>query len=447
VFQSQLCFTHHSSPNPFLFPLEIHPPHYPLSREAFTRALVTGHGRALIHAERFGVADFREEILHAATTSLVYDTQMNGQREWWLARLCEFAGLVETIIELRPDESSRNRSLRSGLLKEFHLAGHSNALRQLRAMCQRTAGSNDVEAISDLIEADGVHGLVFAARKLGEELLGDPEFWVSDYELWMFDEIHGKGMGKALLAQLAPDDFAIRHYLQELTAYEKRSEEREKSSSSKPTQSADSVIQTILSATKPVYHFRRWANHASPADRLKVESLLKTEKDTLVLANVLGCLCGRPLSHFDPALLEFAFHENDDVSYRAGRLFANHDEPPVRLAGLALLTNGDLATGLQLLRKSAREEDTEAIVVALAKDASAEDPHGPLMDVIMLLESHESIQDARLALFIYEFTPCMHCRRDAVEFLIKWGKCPAWLLEEAAKDGCDDIRKLAAPPA
>ncbi len=425
-------------------PLEIHPPDYPLSREAFTRALTTGHGRALIHAERFGVADFREEILHAATTSLVYDSQMNGQREWWLARLCEYAGLVDTIIGMESSTSSRERNLRAGLLKEFHLAGHPHALPKLREMCKRLLGANYVEAISDLIEADGERGFGFAARKLGEELFADPEFSISDYELWKFDDIHGKGLGRALLARLAPDDLAIRHYLQELDAYGKRSDKREMSSSTKRVQTVDSVIQAILSSTVIVRNLRSWGSKSSHEARARVTGLLKTGTEPMVLANALWCLSGQRLGDFDPALLEFAFHENDDVRYYAGRLFSHHGEPQVQQAGLALLQNGDPSTGLKLLQKSARDEDAEAIVAALARHDIEDDPHELLMDVTKFLESQISIQDPRLPLFVYEFTPCMYCRSDAVNFLMKWNKCPAWLLEEIAKDGDEDIRKLVS---
>ena len=64
---------------------QIHPPIYPLGREAFVTALSTGHGRALIHAERFGVDEFRAEILGAAIQPLSYDTQVDGFREEWEA--------------------------------------------------------------------------------------------------------------------------------------------------------------------------------------------------------------------------------------------------------------------------------------------------------------------------------------------------------------------------
>lgn len=78
--------------------LEITEPAYPLTKAAFTRALMTGHGRALIHAERCGTDEVREEILNAALFPNVYDAQCNGLGEAWLVRLCVAAGLVESFL-------------------------------------------------------------------------------------------------------------------------------------------------------------------------------------------------------------------------------------------------------------------------------------------------------------------------------------------------------------
>ncbi len=104
------------------------PPVYPLTREVFNRALTTGHGRVLIHAESFDLQDHRDDILDAVTTCRVYDPQVDGHREWWLARLCEAAGLVDTVIQLPPAGDARDLDQRCGLLKEFVLNGHAAAL-------------------------------------------------------------------------------------------------------------------------------------------------------------------------------------------------------------------------------------------------------------------------------------------------------------------------------
>jgi hypothetical protein len=47
-------------------------------------------------------------------------------------------------------------------------------------------------------------------------------------------------------------------------------------------------------------------------------------------------------------------------------------------------------------------------------------------------------------LWIYERSPCMHCRGSAVEVLVQRGQCPSWVIEECLRDGSQSLRELAA---
>ena len=427
-------------PNP-----EIHPPVYPLSRAAFKHALITGHGRALIHAENFDIADYRDDILEAATTCLVYDTQMNGYREWWLARLCKAAGLIDLIIGLSPDDSYDHRAQRGGLLKEFYLMGYPEALPALYDMCLRPENSDHVEVCSDLIEADGENGLIFAARRLGEARLHDPDFHIGDWRLRHFDNIHGDGSANVVLSKAAQDDPLVRHYLREVAAYQQEQALAKQTTSPETLETVESVLQTIQSATKREGRLRRWGNQAAPADRAEVAKLLKTESSPIVLINALWCLQGKGLPAYDETLLGLVFHEDEKVRFHAALVFSHHVEPQVRLAGLALLNHGDLGLGTELLQLNALHEDSVTIVAALARNHIVDDDesHEFLSNLIQMLEENEAIMEPLILLYIYEFTPCMHCRERAIEILIAWGACPRWVIEESAKDASADIRTLS----
>jgi hypothetical protein len=426
---------------------EISAPVYPLSRAAFKHGLATGHGRALIHAENFDVSDYRDEILDAATISRVYDTQMNGDREWWLARLCISAGLIERVIDLPPGGSEKDLQQRACLLKEFCLLGYPDALPALYAMCCRPENSNDVQACSELIEIEGEKGLIYSAQRLAEADLQDPDFWIDDWRLWRFDDIHGKGSADLVLTKAAVDDPLVRHYLREVAAYQQEMAAGKESKPKESLDTLDSVLQTIQSATKRDGRLRRWGNKASPTDRAEVAKLLKTESSPVILINVLWCLQGKGLPAYDGTLLELVFHEDETVRFHAAQVFSHHVEPQVRQAGLALLNQGDLGLGTRLLRLNAIKGDSANILAAVAgvqkDDADDDDRHELWMNLIQMLEENEAIREPSILLHVYEFTPCMHCRQNAMEILIAWKACPPWLLEEAAKDASDDIRVLA----
>lgn len=72
-----------------------------------------------------------------------------------MARLCAAAQLIDTVIRQEPGESEHDRTQRARLLREFYRMGHAAALPKLYAMCRRWPGSNHVDAVDELIEADG----------------------------------------------------------------------------------------------------------------------------------------------------------------------------------------------------------------------------------------------------------------------------------------------------
>ena len=56
----------------------------PLSREEFKGAMELGHGRALLHARKYGLAEYRDDFLTACLSNLVFDTQYEDSRTRWL---------------------------------------------------------------------------------------------------------------------------------------------------------------------------------------------------------------------------------------------------------------------------------------------------------------------------------------------------------------------------
>ncbi|RYD34432.1 MAG: hypothetical protein EOP87_09210 [Verrucomicrobiaceae bacterium] len=421
--------------------MEIHPPTYPLSRDAFKSALVRGHGRALIHAGNFGVTDFKNEILEAATTCLVYDTQIDGYREWWLAGLCEAAGLIDTIINLPPEGSAQDRSQRAALLGEFARAGHQAALPKLYDMCCFDHPDHEIYGCDELIRTDGENGLIFVAKRLGERLIQDSDHWVGDWELDLFDELHGEGRGEAVLSEAARNEQDILAYLEEVRSYQTTTEEG-KIARPETIEPVEDILELIQTSPKRESRLRGWGRRASHGDLSKVADFLTIGGSPITLINALVCLGRRGLPTFDADLLWLAFHEDDDVRFHATRLFAHHDEPQVRAAGLALIGSGDLLGGTAMLRLSARNEDAEAILAALGRSDPGEEDHGILSNLVQLLERNGSMREPLIPLHVYEHSPCMHCRERAIEILIKWEACPQWVLDEACRDASGNIRSL-----
>lgn len=424
--------------------MEIRPPVYPLSIEAFSRALTTGHGRALIHAERFGLAGFHEQIMNAASHNLVYDSQCEGFREWWLAEFCEIANLVDRIIQQPPGDSAANRELRVRLLKEFHLRGHSDALPRLHEMCRYSSEFNDVLGVGEIVELEGAQGLIFVARELGETLMREENFWLSDSSLSCFDESHAPGAAEKLLKEAAETDTAIRHFLQHIEAYRNECRKSSGQAAKQLNNSTASVLQTILTSTKRIGWLRRWAANATDEDLCEIATLLGHETKVPVLINALWCISGRGLPSFDETLPGLLFHDDESVRFFATQTLSHHASPKIRKLGLTLLARGDLLLATKLLRLNANSEDCRRILSTLSGRQADGDFHSVLHNLLELLKDNGMVVDPLIPLHVYEYSPCMNCREQAFELLLKRGQCPSWVIEETAKDGSEEVRKLSA---
>ncbi len=68
--------------------------------------------------------------------------------------------------------------------------------------------------------------------------------------------------------------------------------------------------------------------------------------------------------------------------------------------------------------------------------------HTMLYEALNVFEAN-AVPEATTALcFVYEHTPCTHCRARAATLLAGLASIPTWILEEAAFDASEEMRKL-----
>ncbi len=439
-----------------LHPPGLNPPHYPLSREEFRRALTTGHGRARIHVQRFGAAEFRDEILEAATVNQVFDPQVNGTRGEWLAELCLAAGVAETVIAKSIPEDHNDREQRTALMLAFARRGIAGAREALYACLGRARGSSDVYASREIIELDGEAGLLFVVRAMGSLLATEADFSVWGYELSVFDEQHGEGRGRALLEREAASDASIRVYLEHVTRYEAELAEERRAASGDDEQtsrrkrkrmSVQEALRRISASQpgKPEYYLTSWGRQAEPAELQQALGLLLSSSNPRVLESALRALSGPDHPPLDPRILELTVHADDEVRFWSGRVLSKHSRADIRELGLVALARGDAQVGLEILRSSAQAEDADALLRALVSLRSA-DPdrlHGAESTALEMLEDCPGLPGAAIALEIYEQSACAHCRGRAFEHLLELRACPQWVVDECANDGAEWIREVA----
>jgi hypothetical protein len=390
-----------------------------------------------MHVDRFGASDVRADILDAAVSCKVYDPPCEGLPATWLADLCQSAAVVDDILARHPEGTHWDRTLRCALLKEFVDRGYLPAKQRLYENCQRTE-YGDLFGADEIIQLDGFDGLVFLARKLGDIADADESFKVTDTSFWAFDDRNGEGEAMRLLEQEALHDGSLRAYIAHVAS------ESQDAASSRPLQASfHEYISSIRTSDRVMYGATHRGRHVEAVALEPVLQIALSDTEPLVLENALRCLSGSKTFPLQTALLPLLRHENAKVRLFCARTLGHHVDARLREAGLAALSN-DMNVALELLRKNARPEDAETILAALRPLQNDVEQHDVAVDVTHMLRENSDVRDVRLALYVYEYSPCQNCRGSVVKMLIDWKACPSWVLEEGLYDASGEIRELCA---
>ena len=421
---------------------EVAEPDYPLEKAAFVRALATGHGRALIHVERHGSEGVRDEILDAALFPKVYDSQCNGHGEKWLARLCEIAGLVESLVS-REHGIAGDLDLRCGLLAQFALRGNATARAELREWCRYDEEKEWLPAAGEIVEVDGEEGFLFAADRAGEALLKHPDYWGATYLASLLDEQAGEGRAMAIMDRESPSNPNIAAFREAVLKHEARMNAKPQPS---PTPTVDEVIAQILASPKRVPRLRNYGEKATLEERRKVAALDFTKMDPVPLENYLCYFQRLGFPEFREEYLALLRHPEERVRWLAQVVMSHHAEPQVRRAAYEALARGELAAFVRLLRSSGSAEDLEPLLAAISAPGSladADEAHDVIGALYDLVDDNAKV-NLRVMVRIYESSSCRICRYKAVKLMAEHSILPQWIAEECLTDAYDDTREIAA---
>jgi hypothetical protein len=403
---------------------------------------MTGHGRALIHAERCGTEGLREEILDAALFPKVYDAQCNGHGEAWLARLCEAAGLVESFLS-QDHGITGDLDLRCGMLGQFALQGHAAPRAELRELCRYDETKEWLPAAGEIVEIDGEEGFLFAADRAGEALLKHPDYWGATYLASLLDEKAGEGRAMAIMDRESPHNPNIAAFREAVRKNQAERNDRPQ----RTTPSVDELIGRILTSTKLIPRLPSLGKKATSAERRKVANLDFTKMEPVPLENYLFYFSRTGFPEFREEYLPLLRHSEERVRWRAHSVLSHHAEPQVRQAAYEALALGEVSNFLTLIHRCGRHEDIEPMLEAISAPGAFSDDddlHSSVLRLLDLVEKNPGMKDKRLPVWIYEKSPCRMCRYSSVEKMADRSILPEWIARECLSDAYEDTREIAA---
>lgn len=440
-------------------PLDTCPYTLPLGPEQFAVALRSGHGRAVQHVLAYGATGFDDLIVNACLHNQAYDAQCEGSRAAWMLQIAEAAGLEKRVARevaaaLRAganDDGIWDVSQCTRLALYFAERGEGDARSALYAACGKTSDGADLVAAHEIIGLDGADGLLFVAERLGERLVKSPESQIDDFPIRWYDEQHGKGAARRILAAAAAQHAHVSAYLRhiedargKLRGRRRRIDNIPKSWFEEPrkrpsihSMSADDVLRDIDAGApgKAKFFYRSWGMRTSESALQAIAARLFQETNPDRLARLLAVFMARPFPLFDARTVRFADHADRDVRWAAYAALANHAHPDVRKLALDRLNAERFEEReLMLFKLNLRPGDWALIRHSLEWPADTERLHSLLsdvQDVFGLAPSEEAVEPL---LLVYERTPCAICRHCAVNALDRSGRVPPWVAEECRYD-------------
>ena len=294
----------------------------------------------------------------------------------------------------------------------------------------------------EIVALDGQSAFLFAAAVRGRNLPDRDWDWDDGRLVDLAVERFGEGFISGLLSNGL--DKSVNHFLERWKQEPQLKAGKSGPASHKERMAAIPVEEIIRAAKgkKPCYWFRGWGKQAEEESLRVVLQYLWSEKEPTAIANLLRVFSGRALPEFDPRLVEFCRHSDDEVRQRAFVALELNTHPLIREFALAELQKrlpDDSVVGLFI--NNYQSGDEQIILEAIELPDNVCELHSLLMDVIKVLETYPEADCSRLGVISYALTPCENCRYHAARHLLKQNVAPEWLIEECRHDSGEDCRK------
>jgi hypothetical protein len=422
----------------------------PLAKASFAAALRTGHGRAIQHIENHGSNGLEDMIIEACVACLSYDPQLEAERAPWLVSIVDRAKLSAEVVQAikalentPPPEDQRDSNQRSAILKELAASGSEDARRLLYSSLALFPGTASVIGAEEIIALDGLDGLKYVARQMGQWLQADPDFWVDDYPIKQFDASTGIEGGLAALEREAAVDSDIASYLAGIR--ETRDSHSGSSTRFEPMlfNGNEVVAYVKKNPREQCYWLKRWGTQATNNQCDIVFAALVASEESEHVKRLFRCFAKTGVPRFESRLIRWIDHADPQVQWAAVEALAPKTHGELRRAAKRLIADGNVSNGVALLVKNFFEGDFSMCMKHLTQLDDADATHHLVRELLNLCEAHPGQEALDCLLYVYEFSPCSTCRKRAVKALTDANTAPAWVLVESAFDADPETRALA----
>lgn len=412
----------------------------------FAHWLRIGLGRPILHLRDHDSRPYRETILDACLHDTVYDRQCEGSRAPYLFAVIAATGepgyyrdhvLAASAPEALDGDDGEQIVALLGL---FAAQGDAEARTQLYRVFDTNIASERPDGATEIVEVDGVAGLLAIAGRLSF----DPD---DDWEAYCFIRDASERSGDEE-TWTALRDAANNPALTDFVALAQRGWDRYENPAPVQREPAPSVDYVTLRARflagdqSALGQLRRWTSTA-PDDQLRLAAAdVLNEDDPKRLKVYLSLFTNRqfPLDH--ARLLTLARSPERRIRGLSRTILANLTHPNIRALGLTLLIEGD-GDGSCFLANNYQDGDFALLEQLLLAWDDRDELHNLGIGLRSIAETQQRPESIGALSAAYERGPCSLCREHTVELLAAVQTLPAWLVAECQHDASKQLRELA----
>ncbi len=428
-----------------------------MSINDFEKAFRRGLGRAYIHIKKNGDNDVKDVILRHCLQNPCYDTQCEPSRAPWLMSAIDLCGEPEfytdaIIVALSKTEDDRDLSQLYDLCLILSKRGNKTAEKAIYNRFDKQEFNESFLGGDHIVELNGLDGLLHVARVLGKRMLEDEDYWDGAEIYSLACETHKKETVDQLLTESALTDLAIAEFLKDVARYHKKYspqtspniEEtlRERTRKELPM---NLILSDLEEGKEHRYRFMRFGKYATEEEiKILYNKLLAEEREEQLISH-LWVFRRRELPALDDKLFGLTKSKNKEIGSTAISALMHTTHPRIRKLAIKLHDSEDnelFIPAIELFLNNYQNGDHRYIEKALIESDDTELLHSICFDILNVFEENPEKEMLTCLLWVYENTPCAHCRERAVKLLAKNKILPESIRHECQFDCVEDIKNI-----
>ncbi len=398
-------------------------------------------GRAFLYVQNYGLNLVKDLVLNACLHNISYDPQCEESRAKWLFTMFDrsrhYLEIREAILAALAIETETWDLLQlCQLTKEMALRGDTIAADRLADRVYQHAiqpSSCDWLGANELIDVWGIDAALELSRIYGQRLITNPDDFVPD-TLAIFENMPDET--RLIFDRYAAVEQSISTYDRYLVAQKLECDLRSRKSLQSNKMSLERIIDRARNKQQEFPSiYMRFGRQASPDELAIILDLLINESDEDVCLRLLWVFWRTPLPRLFERLFDWADSKNDSLRISSVETLGRVSDNKVYQLGRSKLASRQIVgadtSTIDLFINNYHSGDAELILAGLNEvEIDREDLHAIGCSIINLSKKQANLELVILLNWLYDLTPCSHCRKSIVTQLENYHQLSDRLLAE-----------------